>query len=339
MSTTTLEQMTVKQLRAYAKEQGLPVTHRMRKEEILAAVMAQGASQENVEPRAFEVTPGDTPEPVAVEDTAEDEGTVPFRESAAWKAVDFPVALEPLFTEKNEEVPNRLAVIRQDTRQVLNVVSNRYKLIPHAKVFTPIAEAIQTLGLTVAKTQARVGMDGSFARFHWILDTNIAIRPQDDLAIAITMVNSYNYEARFVLSVGAHRWICRNGLLTPPIGGTAFDGKHMHGLDVNRAISEVSRFLKAVPEMVETYKQWAEIQMPVDQFEDHLRVLTLSEKARKEVVGYYITQEKTLWDAYNALTWYATHRTPGSRGVVNEMKIQKMATEFALNAFKAASRN
>lgn len=260
-----------------------------------------------------------------------------MQKQKAWEAISFPVALEPVFTAKGEEVPNRKAVVRQDTRGVLNVVSDRYKLVPHADVFAPVAEALDKVGLQVKTTKADVGAGGAVARFQWILDNKVTIRPGDDLSLVILITNSYNYESKFELGVGHHRWICTNGLLSPALSGSQFAGKHTRRLRVEEAIPQVSRFISSSAALETEFRRWAGIELSVESFEEILvNRGDLPQKVRNQVgMNFAAQQQRTVWDAYNALTWYATHQTKGDRAVIRDAQLQHIATRFA----QVASRN
>ena len=48
--------------------------------------------------------------------------------------IDFEVALEQIKLESGKVIPNKKAVVRKDSEQVLGVVANNYELTPHRTV-------------------------------------------------------------------------------------------------------------------------------------------------------------------------------------------------------------
>ena len=50
---------------------------------------------------------------------------------------DFPVSLKPVSYRENgsfNAIPDRLAVVREDTEETMAIVSERYTLIPHPRI-------------------------------------------------------------------------------------------------------------------------------------------------------------------------------------------------------------
>jgi uncharacterized protein DUF932 len=268
----------------------------------------------------------------------------PSKRGAAFKALDFPVTLEPIFTtgadgEATVEIPNRKALIRSDTHQVLNVVSDRYKLIPHATLFSPVADALDALSLSVEREVVETGMDGAYARMMWVFgDLEMEVRKGDPIRLALIARNSYNYEAKFDLSVGAFRLVCENGLMVP-VGGAAYGmkRKHVGAFSVEAAIGEVQTYMSQTPDMIAAWKRWVKVDCSSEMLEAVLKNQTLiGKKASEQVLEYYGTQKQTVWDAYNALTWYATHNVnEGGRSPLTQDAIQRFATNFAVTAAAA----
>ena len=62
---------------------------------------------------------------------------------------DFPVSLRPVSylapDRVYRQVPNRFAVVRDDTGEALSVVSERYTFVPHQQLLSVMEEAVRDL--------------------------------------------------------------------------------------------------------------------------------------------------------------------------------------------------
>lgn len=264
----------------------------------------------------------------------------------AMERVRFPVALEPFFISRGGktgdvfvEVPNRKVVVRQDTRAVLNVVSDRYKLIPHASMFEPVAAAIDELGLSIHQTKSYLGLGGGYARMDWVLADEAAVEKGDDVKWLVRCRNSYNYESVLGLEFGAFRKPCTNDLTT----AIRQRRKHLVHLKVEDVIRELTDFMSKTDEVLETWRKWLETKYTAEQLEHAIEgkgsagkglVGLFSKKSREAILEYYRGQPQTVWHAYNALTWFTTHKVPSrsDRTPITQDRLQDAAYRFAVKA-------
>jgi hypothetical protein len=245
-----------------------------------------------------------------------------------------------------DRIPNRKAVVRTDTNQILNVVSDRYKLVTHPEAFAPILEAVEQLGLPVKKASVTTANQGAFARIKFVLGINDDITPDDNVRLVLTARNSLNYESILTLSAEGLREICTNGMMAPIpgfSGAFAGGGKHTTNLNVSQIMARAQAYWEGFPQMVERWQKWQQIDLAPEDFTDALLryTNTIGKKTREEIVGYYITQpdragaantaRHNLWEAYNAITWFASHRvkSKADRTAVTQDQIQRLAVKFA----------
>ena len=265
--------------------------------------------------------------------------------NAAWEDVNFPVALREMSFAGQRAgagpIPGRRALVRTDTDEVLNVVSDKYKLVPHQDVLLPVAQALQEMGLAVESEQADVSQNGAYIMYTWILaDNPVDVAKGDRVHWAITLRNSYNYEAPLEFSFGAYRLICSNGLRIPAEQGESISGgKHRQGLDVEHALFELRNFLAMRADTLKRWKDWDSQKITAENFDTVLDGFKeLSKAARAEIALRFATNGKrlTLWTAYNAMTWYITHQV--STTADRDALVRHTLHTRALRAMGAAER-
>lgn len=274
-----------------------------------------------------------------------------------WELLEFPVSLrdvETLVPEKGGEdealsglrVPNTKAIFREDSRTVLDLVSNKYKLIPHGEIFRPLDQAIRKLPFEVTDVTTRVGQMGGYASIEWKFDRQVEVQPGDKVDLSLIAKNSMNRSAKLQFELAAYRLLCSNGMRGP---GPSFrkSWRHRRSLDEDFAIAWVSRLFDRVPDALDEWQRWVGKKIYVHRLQSFLeddRAATsyIGKKAREAILER-ATEARgrsphiTVWDAYNCLTEYATHhvrtRKPGLLALRIE-EIHSLALRFARSASK-----
>ena len=238
------------------------------------------------------------------------------RREPRWGDVDIPARLENIYLEDGDRVPGRKAIVREDTRDVLNVVSDRYMLVQHKEPMEIMHEAIDALGLDVRGTKTTVGMRGGYAKVEWLLDKAIEIAPAkgDVLVVSAFVRTSYDYTSAFEVGLSLLRLVCGNGMTIPEtIAG--MKRRHVGSFSVAEAIQQVSADLKELPEIQRILVGLTGQRVVRTRFEKWLRKqVHLSAGAATEILDRYDRTGGSAWDAYNAITWYASHQVKGRMG-------------------------
>lgn len=231
---------------------------------------------------------------------------------------DFPVAFEPVFRSVHgafQEVPHRLAVVRGDTGDTLAVISDRYTLVPHQRILDLVQEAIAPLD--VEPVPRGIYVDRKGARMRAIFKfpaLSQPIREQDVICPCLKIQNTYDGTSRIAVHIGAFRFVCTNLAVG---GGGVFAGGfmsvHAGAIRLEEVGAQLASYLKEFDAIVAIYRSWAET--PVSR-ETILAVLeVLPARAREYVSGEFGRVEpRTVFAAYNAATFYATHQARSFRG-------------------------
>jgi hypothetical protein len=224
---------------------------------------------------------------------------------------DFPVGLEPVFYRRDgsiEPVPNRVAVVRQDTGQALAVVSDRYTLVPHQRILDIVEEAIAPLG--VGPVPRGIYVDRAGARMRALFKFPALAQPVlggDEICPCLKVQNTYDGTSRVAIHIGAFRFVCTNLAVG---GGGVFAGGfmsvHAGEIPIDRVAEQLAGYLKGFDGIVRLYAHWATQPMGQDSVSAILEAMPKRVALRlQEAVGRH--QSPTAYDAYNAATWLATH--------------------------------
>lgn len=222
---------------------------------------------------------------------------------------DFPVALRPVFYQNGssfEPVRNRFAVVREDTGQALGVVSDRYQLVPHQRILDLMEEAINRLD--VGPVPRGIYVDRQGARLRAVFKFPVLARPVlrgDDICPCLKLLNTYDGTSRIAVHIGAFRFVCTNLAVG---GGGAFAGGfmsvHAGEIPIEEVAEQLRDYLSGFDGVAALYRRWADQALPPDALS---ALLGTFPKRAGQTIGERATGARTVYEAYNAATWYATH--------------------------------
>lgn len=234
---------------------------------------------------------------------------------------DFPVSLRPVFYRDNgsyETAGNRLAVVREDTRETLAVVSDKYTLVPHQQILDRIQEA--TSRLDVGIVPRGVYLDRGGARMRALFKFPAlarAVKGDDEICPCVKVQNSYDATSRITVHIGAFRFVCTNLAVG---GGGAFAGGfmavHAGEIPIDEMADQLSSYLSKFETIVELYRYWNGERLDPEAIEE---ILGNFPKRPAEILRTRITPQltPTVFRAYNAATHHATHSMRSVRGAFN----------------------
>jgi hypothetical protein len=235
----------------------------------------------------------------------------------------FPVSLHPVFYdsgERKDRVPNRLAVVREDTGKALGVVSQRYKLVRHEELLDVVQQA--TDKLDTGPIPRGVYVDRGGARMRALFKFPALAEPVsagDTICPCLKLQNSYDGTSRITVHLGAFRFVCTNLAVG---GGGVFAGGfmalHKGEIPIDRVAKELSGYLFAFWRIVGTYRRWSEEQLRPPAWQ---AVLAALPKRAAQSIGSNVEADSktTVYRAYNAATWQATHAMRSARAAFDLM--------------------
>jgi hypothetical protein len=240
---------------------------------------------------------------------------------------DFPVELVPVYTfdEKLQsghdhgflQADGRKAVRREDNLKVLGVVSDKYRILPHAQVVEGFRSALEGNGnitetIKVTKGGARLYLNYTFP------DVSLEVRPGDNVNLQLIAVNSYDGSHVLQVMFGAFRLVCSNGLI---IGSRFVNLEQRHvgaiGIKVDSLQMQVGMLTEKFRATLPVMKEMAATPIPDEQrvaIFDPEKVKLPDYLLRAADVEYALEANRsrgtslTKWGYYNAMTFAITHK-------------------------------
>lgn len=222
---------------------------------------------------------------------------------------DFPVELAPIKTN-GILIPNKMSVIRTDTKQPIGVVSNKYALVRHEEVVKGFRKALGKLDyeekISTIKNGSRL-----FVTYK-IPSIKVEVQKGDFVALQFVAKNSYDGSRSFSMVLGAFRLVCSNGMV---IGKELFSFSQKHVskgvvFDENLLSERIEQIMGSFKNALPLMQKMVETPMSKDAskiFDAETLEFPkyLVEEAKQE---YGRAQMYNRWGFYNALTFAATHR-------------------------------
>lgn len=248
----------------------------------------------------------------------------------------FPVIQEPLVTASGRKVEGRLANVREDTGQVLGVVSKGYKVVPYQTIVEKAAESLVRAGLDVSEAHSRISFAKNGGRMLGVItlpnEKMYVDSPngRDEHALQVLLRSGHDADFFVDFRPGAVRIACFNGnYIVDQLG--QLKSKHTKGFDPVILGDSATRLLGNFKEAGARWSEWSQRTLTDEQAR---RVIGIYSRQPKEIlnlgakgflelkekretkytklVDRYMENEKreigaTAWGVYNTLTWDATH--------------------------------
>ena len=231
------------------------------------------------------------------------------------RGADFPVSLQPVFLEGGKDpIPNRRAVVREDTGQAIAVVSHRYTLVPHSRILDIVEEAIRPLD--VGPVPRGIYLDRRGAKLRAIFKfpaLSQAIVGEDLICPCLQIRNAYDGTGGIILSMGAFRFVCTNLAVG---GGGVFAGGfvsiHAGEIPIEEMAAKLADYLARFDQITLLYRRWSEERMNARALEEVLKrsIQGRFGDFREQMLAFV---NRPVFDAYNRLTAFATREMRSPR--------------------------
>lgn len=270
------------------------------------------------------------------------------REAIEAAGLDYRAELIPMVTEDGIEVPNRKAVIRNDTRQVLGVVGNSYVPIQNGECFS-------FLDAVVAEGDLRYHTAGALGKGErvWLLAKlpgHIRVRNTDDVTEKYLLLhNSHNGLSALRVFFTPIRVVCANTLAIAQRKGRDQGIAVQHKGDLAAKVREAQKVLGLAVRFYDDVQIKADLlasHYPTrDQLKHYFEALypdspegsnKRAENVRSELFRLFedgIGQDipgirRTSWAALHAVTEWVDHRRPTRSRKPEERASQRLQSQW-----------
>ena len=262
---------------------------------------------------------------------------------------DFNVYTRPVFFQSDEglnRIPNKLALVRDDTEDSLGVVSDSYQIAQHPDAFRTVERIIAGSELDLEGVKRTISVSHGGARAYAIYSLpahTIETSKGDPSALQISARNSFDGSWCFHVDVGSVRMICTNGQVFLE-DFAMFKSKHTRGLNMAHAARKLSNAVEVYANEVDRWKEWQQTDVSeaeafnifgkvanckaLGSFDTANPIDLLQEpeiyrnKTLIRLWDHYRANERkalgsNLWAVYNAVTHWATH-TPATKSTAQK---------------------
>ncbi len=240
----------------------------------------------------------------------------------------FEVEKQDVITHNGVSIPNKQAIVRMDTNQVLSVVSDRYKLVNHEDAYVRAMTAIQASNLdTNGMTES---IDYSYSGARMIVKLKfpehrvIIGKSDDEVDLQLNIHNSYDGSKPFTIDVGGYRLVCSNGMI---IGQTfsKVQRRHTKGLNIDYYINQIQGMTDGFNEQAEIWSDEVNTPITTNNVIEFLEYIDLAKKDKQYIGNQYIVERNELgdtkWALNNAITHWSTHAPVQEKSNKNKSNI------------------
>lgn len=254
--------------------------------------------------------------------------------------LDFEVKQERLLLPSGKET-NHYANVRQDTGEVLGVVTERYSILQNKDLF-PFAESLfASKGLKFINDGAKVTHGGARVRAKYRfpeLDLNLN---GQNIQFVLMVQNSFDGSLKVSFDLGLFRMLCTNGMKIPFSNGSAISlmRKHTESLSMSFASSAFDASVKAFTNSGEFFYNLNRQNLTQEEGHKVLNGLVV----RKAMAERMSDKVREIWDKptfredaprnafnlYNAVTQHLSHDVAPKRFELSERVTHSVTTEFS----------
>ena len=161
--------------------------------------------------------------------------------------LDFPVVKQEVQTViddcKTITVPNKLAIVRPDTQQVLSVMSEKYTLLPHKVMLDEAISHLEDAGFDYRINKCELLNNGGRAVVGFTLkELTHQFGDGDTLDYQLYFKNSYDGSWAFDFTSGFFRLVCSNGLMVGEVADR-IHRKHSSRFHINPIVDQITEYV------------------------------------------------------------------------------------------------
>ena len=211
------------------------------------------------------------------------------------------------------------AIVDSDTDKVFSIVSKDYKIISHEQAIEQI-ESVIAKNDHLGKYDTKIDFyneGGRMCSTFTFPGISAEIKTGDFVNLQLHLFNSYDVTWPFIITLGAFRLVCTNGLV---IGEKIFHirKRHVCELDDLHIRKNIATATKRFKKQTEKWINLTHIPLHLETYEKVMKSMKFGKTATEEI-GQRVAHDATgynnedfpeisLWTFYNVLTWYITHQ-------------------------------
>ena len=261
----------------------------------------------------------------------------------------FECKAEPVYMQRRDDageitgatpIAAHSVIRRTDNGAALGITGDRYTIAHNQGIYETIQKAArdalpadQLRGVTLSEFAS---YGGTFTRFEIAFPgLTVPIRQyarDTEIMFKISVINGFAGNSAVRVMAGAFDLLCTNGMYLGEMSKNA--ARHTASYTPPKFAAFIAAQIQEYSERARTYQRWAETEFSRDAFGLVLQASGIfSERRREALLDQYSTEAATrghtLWAAYSAATFYASHNSErfGVRGSGNADNVAATLTE------------
>ena len=232
----------------------------------------------------------------------------------------FNIRKENVFTNSGIEL-NKVALINDETNDVLGLVSPNYEVVSNAQVNNVFTEAVGDLKVFDVQDHMDSITKRWRRRFIFNADeTNVEVTKGDNVNVMLEVYNGYDAKTAFGYNLMSYRWMCSNGMVMGK--KSIFSESYAHYEDSpDKLRQSFTMKFNAYKATTEVWKEWTLVPFNQEKFSNFIDNRDyLGERVKKAIVESYEPVmndqklEENKWGAFNVLTYLSSHETKAKKG-------------------------
>jgi len=214
---------------------------------------------------------------------------------------------------------NFKAIVNPETGKVFSIVSKDYRLIRHEEAIQKVEHVLSEfpdIGKCIIKTEF-YNDAARMKRTYRLKEKTTELRRGDYIDPEIQLYNSYDTSWPFVLNLGVHRVVCKNGLT---VLEKYFHLRRRHVVYLERVDlqEQITTAFRHFDLQAGLWKKWTDRRLTERTYIKVLETMKFGKHATGEIEEHTAREAEgfddnkfpiiSVWLFFNVLTWYITHR-------------------------------
>jgi hypothetical protein len=133
-------------------------------------------------------------------------------------------------------MPIKTTFMTEDSLRAIPLPNHggKYAVVPHGTIIDEARKQLIAAGFEIERELYKTSMDGQIAQGVYHLKNS----PDGDMGLMFAWSNSYNKQMKFKCAIGAHVFICMNGVVSGDIA--SYNRKHMGNSTMQDVINSIN---------------------------------------------------------------------------------------------------
>ena len=214
-----------------------------------------------------------------------------------------------------KEFKNKKVLLWDDTEELVAVVGNKYRVVPHTLMIESARDAILTQYGREPDVKVEVFSEGAKmkATFSMPWLPTVKVADEDESEINFQLFNSYDTSWAKLGVLGLLRFVCTNGSIVGDIFGKMRFKGHNSKLDSSHLGGSIQGLVSNADTLRNLFINWQDVSLSQAEIRDMVDEVKGGEFSRKHIAHIVDkAASRNKWEVYNEFTHAASHMVTSS---------------------------